>query len=97
MILSGQSWNYLRSNTEWTSNNIYTYLRVQPNADLTKIKGQIDKMVEKYMGAEIEKYIGISLKEFNARGDHLGLFMQPMLDIHLKSALSEEITPNGNI
>lgn len=49
------------------------------------------------MGTELEKFIGMSFKEFKQQGNNVGLFTQWLPDIHLKSDLQEEITPNGNI
>jgi putative ABC transport system permease protein len=54
-------------------------------------------MVETHMGSELEKFIGMTFKQFREQGNDLGLFLQPMLDIHLKSKLANEIKPNGNI
>jgi putative ABC transport system permease protein len=53
MILSGESWEYMRTNNEWTSNSFFTYFKVHPGSDLQKIKKQIDVLTEKNMGAEL--------------------------------------------
>ncbi|MGC1242337.1 MAG: ABC transporter permease [Chryseosolibacter sp.] len=96
VVLSGESWDYMK-NTQWTSNNLYTYFKTHPGADVAAVETHLDRMVETYMGAELEKFIGLSFKQFREQGNDLGLFVQPMLDIRLKSKLSSEITPNGNI
>ena len=96
MILSGQSWDYMYDD-QWTSNNLYTYVRLHAGADVEKVREQLKDLVEKNAGAELEKYIGISFKQFVEQGNSFGPFMQPLLDIHLKSDLTDEITPNGNI
>lgn len=96
MILSGESWSYM-NDTQWTANNLYTYFRTQPGADTRFIKDQLDRIAEKNMGPELEKYLGMTFTQFREQGNDLGLFIQPLLDIHLKSNLSEEITPNGSI
>ncbi|NJM25123.1 MAG: FtsX-like permease family protein [Bacteroidia bacterium] len=97
MILSGQSWGYMGRSDEWTSNNLYTYFKARPGASLAKIKSAIDGLIEKNAGAELEKYIGLTFDQFRAQGNKFGMFLQPFLDIHLHSRLSEEIVPNGNI
>lgn len=97
MILSGESWGYLTKNHDWTSNNLYTYFKVKPNADITKVKKSLDVLSEKNMGQELEKILGMSFAQFKQAGNDVGLFTQPMLDIHLKSDLREELAPNGNI
>jgi putative ABC transport system permease protein len=96
MVLSGESWDYMK-NTQWTSNNLYTYYKTHPGSDPEKIKRQLDGMTEKYVGIELEKYLGFSFKQFLDQGNSVGFFLQPFLDIHLKSNLQEEIVPNGNI
>ncbi len=95
VVLSGQSWDYMQS-TQWTSNNLYTYFKVHPNANLEKIGTQLNAMVEKNMGGELEQFLGMTFKQFKEQGNNVGLFIQPLLDIHLKSILQEEIIPNGN-
>jgi putative ABC transport system permease protein len=96
MILSGESWDYLRD-TQWTSNNLYTYVRLHKGASPDKVQSHLKTLAEKNMGSELERLIGMTFAQFREQGNDVGLILQPMLDIHLKSALSEEITPNGNI
>ena len=96
VVLSGESWDFMRD-TGWTSFNVYTYFKSYPGADLQAIKDHLNRMVETNMGAELEQFIGMSLKQFREQGNDVGLIIQPMLDIHLRSDLSDEITPNGNI
>lgn len=96
MVLSGDSWDYMKS-TQWTSNNLYTYFKTYPGADLQAVKVHIDRMVETHMGAELERFIGLSFKQFRDQGNDLGFFIQRMSDIHLRSDLQDEITPNGSI
>jgi putative ABC transport system permease protein len=96
MILSGETWDYMKD-VQWTSNNLYTYFLAQKDADPEKIKLQLNTLVEKNMGAELEKFLGFTFKEFLAQGNDVGLYTQPLLDIHLNSNLSEEITANGNL
>jgi putative ABC transport system permease protein len=95
MILSGETWDYMKD-VQWTSNNLYTYFLAQQDADPKKIKSQLNTLVEKNMGAELEKFLGFTFKEFIAQGNDVGLYFQPLVDIHLNSNLSEEITANGN-
>jgi putative ABC transport system permease protein len=96
IILSGESWDYMKDD-HWVSNNLYTYFKLQPNGSISKVKAQLDDMGQKNMGAQLEQLIGMSFEEFKKQGSHVGLFLQPMLDIHLKSNVREELLPNGNI
>jgi putative ABC transport system permease protein len=96
LVLSGESWEYMK-NTQWTSNNLYTYFKIREDANIAEVREQLNKMAETNIGAEIEKYVGMSFKDFKAQGNDFGFFIQPMLDIHLNSNLSDEFVPNGNI
>ncbi len=97
MILSGNTWDLFRTNKAWTAINIYTYFKAFPNADIGVIKSQVDSMTNRYIGPELETFTGAPFAEFLKAGNSVGLFIQPLLDIHLKSNLQDELTPNGNI
>lgn len=96
MVLSGESWDYMKDD-QWVSNNLYTYFKLQPSGSVEKVKTQLDEMAEKNMGAQIQQILGMSFEEFKKQGSHVGLFIQPLRDIHLNSNLREELRPNGNI
>jgi putative ABC transport system permease protein len=96
VILSGESWPYMKD-TQWTSNNLYTYFKIHPGSDVRKLKSAMDAMAEKHMSAELEKFIGLTIKQLREQGNDVGLILQKFTDIHLKSNLSEELTPGGNL
>lgn len=96
IVLSGESWNYM-NDSQWTSNNLYTYFKINPGADTQSVQSKLTELMEKNAGAELERYIGLTFKQFKEAGNDFGLVFSPMLDIHLQSNLSEEIMPNGNI
>lgn len=96
MILSGESWEYMK-HTQWTSNNLYTYVKVQPGASASKVQEHLKVMAEKNMGSELERYLGMTFEQFRQQGNNVGLVLQPLLDVHLKSKLSDEMVPAGNI
>ena len=61
------------------------------------MQGKLNGLVEKYVGPEIEQYLGLTLKKFKEQGGDYGFRLQPLTDIHLKSRLDSEIGVNGNI
>jgi len=81
----------------WVNHNFYTYIVLAPGTDIQKFTDGMRQMVIKYVGPNIEKFIGIGLEQFEAAGNTFGYFLQPLTDIHLGSNLQEEIEPNGNI
>src|SRR5690606_1283964 len=96
VVLSGESWpDY--GTTQWTNNNVYTYFKAVEGSNVANVKAKLDDMIERHIGSELEKFIGMSFQKFREQGNELGMFLQPVADIHLKSDLSDEILPNGNI
>jgi putative ABC transport system permease protein len=83
--------------TNWTSNSLYTYLKLRENSDPVMVQQQITSMSDKHVGPEILKYIGIPLSEWRAAGGDYGYYIQPMLDIHLFSKVDSNIEPPGDI
>ena len=96
MIFSGESWPYMQ-NDNWSNTFIYTYIKAKSPGDAPAITEKLDILTEKNLGPELEEITGLSLQQFKANGNRFGFFVQPMLDIHLKSDLESEITPQGNI
>lgn len=96
LVLSGESWEYM-NDRNWTSANLFTYVKFQPGTDVKKVKTHLDNMAERYMGAELERFLGYSFKQFLEQGNNIGLNLQPLLDLHLYTKFAEEIVPSGNI
>ena len=96
LVLSGESWPYLRD-PQWTNNNIYTYFKIHPDASIAAIQTKLNAMAEKNMGRELEKILGMTLKQFREKGNDMGLVVQRLADIHLRSDLNGDITPAGDI
>lgn len=82
--------------TNWVNHNYYTYIVLAPGTDIDSFTGQMRNMVTKYVGPQIEQFLGINLEQFEAAGNSFGYFLQPLKDIHLHSHLQAEIEPNGN-
>ncbi|HEX5025778.1 MAG TPA: ABC transporter permease [Agriterribacter sp.] len=80
----------------WLSSSYYTYILLKPGADLQKIASRFPGMVEKYMGPQIQKGMGLSLEQFRTKGNTLGFVLQPLTSIHLYSDTSNEFEPGGN-
>jgi putative ABC transport system permease protein len=80
----------------WMSGNFYTYLLLQPGADLKKMEARFPAMVAKYMGPQIQQQMGLSLEQFRTKGNSLGFLLQPLTAIHLYSHTNNEFEPGGN-
>lgn len=65
----------------WVWNPCWTYLLLKPGV-AHKLESNFPDFVRKYF--------------YDAEKDHVSLYLQPLLDIHLKSSLDYEIEPNSN-
>ena len=96
VLYSMSSFEYSRNET-WLSNSFYTYLVLDEGANPAQVESKFEDLVFKYVGPEVEKFMGISLDQFGEQGDAYGYFLQPVVDIHLRSQLDAEIEPNSDI
>lgn len=95
IFASMTGWKDAKSDS-WLSSSYYTYLLLKPGTDQQKIASRFPDMVEKYMGPQIQKGMGLSLEQFRTKGNTLGFALQPLTSIHLYSDTSNEFEPGGN-
>jgi len=82
----------------WLGDMSYiTYLLLNENVHYKSLEAKFPGMIKKYVGPEIQKFLGKSLNEFEAGGGKTGYYLQPLTDIHLYSNLKDEMQPNGDI
>ena len=96
-LIASISSTEVSKNTYWVQNSMYTYFQLKENTDLTAFLSNLNQFVEKYVGPEVVKLMGIDLEEFLNSGNSYGYRIQPIEDIHLKSNLQDEIEPNGSL
>lgn len=97
MMLSMVSWDESRR-TQWTNNNFFSYVKLNESADPVMVAESMQAMSDKYVGPEIEQFIGTTLDEWRASGGgEYAYFMQPMRDIHLYSKVEGNIEAPGDI
>ncbi len=82
--------------TEWTSNNVCTYILLSQDADPNALESKIPGIVRKYVGPEIQQYIGIPFEEWEAAGNSYGLYLQPLTDIHLNTDIEQPFKPSND-
>ena len=81
----------------WLSSNYYTYLVLPKGYDHKKLEAKLPQVVDKYMGPQIKQGLGVSLSEFRKKGNDVGLYLQPLTDIHLRSDFTNNLEPGGDI
>jgi putative ABC transport system permease protein len=75
--------------TEWTSNNLCTYMLLSEGADWKELQSKMPELVRKYVGPEVQQYIGVSIEEWEAAGNRYGYDLQPLKQIHLDSTIEQ--------
>ena len=81
----------------WLTSGFYTYLVLPKGYDYKKLESKLSQTVDKYMSPQLKKAMGLTLTEYRKKGDDLGLYLQPLTDIHLRSNLTSEIEASGDI
>jgi putative ABC transport system permease protein len=74
----------------WLSNSFSTYFLLKPNASSETIDSKLPELIMKYVGPELEQYMGFSATDFNKRGDKYRFFLQNIQDAHLDTSIQQE-------
>jgi putative ABC transport system permease protein len=74
----------------WLSNSFSTYFLLKPNTSYKAIEEKIPELLTKYVGPEIQQYMGISLSDWSAQGNKYRFFLQNLTDIHLDTSIQQE-------
>ncbi len=81
----------------WLASNYYTYLLLPKNYDYKKLEAKLPQEIDKYVSPQLEKAMGLTIAQFKKNGNSIGLFLQPLTDIHLEAGLTGDMEPHGNI
>ncbi len=71
----------------WLNNSISLYLLLKPNSSYTTVDSKFNDLIAKYVGPEVQKYMGISIEEFLKKGNKYKFFLQKLTDIHLDNSV----------
>jgi putative ABC transport system permease protein len=95
MVVDFQS-HHRANNTQWTSNNQQTFLLTEKDVREDDLQDKIDALTQKYVGPEIQRFIGITLDDWEAVGNFYRISTQPLLDVHLDNDITNNLRPAGN-
>lgn len=82
---------------KWLSSGAHTYVLLRKGYPVEKLEAQSPQIVRKYIGPEIQEFLGMSYEAYLRKGDRFGFGFQPLTAIHLQSNLENELEPNSNI
>jgi putative ABC transport system permease protein len=74
----------------WLSNSFATYILLRENTSVETVESKIPQIIEKYVGPQVEKTLGMDLQAFIDAGNQYGIFLQPLSDIHLNPEIDAD-------
>lgn len=89
-ILGSFMTNPRSQNPVWLSNSFSTYILLKPNTDWKDVDDKIPALLEKYVGPEVQRFMGISLEDFLAQGNRYRYFLQPLTEVHLDPSIQQQ-------
>jgi len=83
---------------DWMSSNYFNYLVLAEGTNPKALEAKLPAIIKKYMGPQVEQ-MGMTFDKFSENGNEIGLFVQPLTDIHLRSEFSiqSELEPGGDV
>jgi putative ABC transport system permease protein len=96
LFLSTADLKYAQNQT-WSNVGTFTYLVLKKGTDPQKLEAKFPQLVAEHVVPEVQRDMGISLAEAQKSVDTFKFFLQPLTDIHLRSATKYELEANGNI
>lgn len=96
MLLSSASREDLKS-AIWLNNYLFTYFLLRDNANVEQVNTKFKYLVDKYVGPEVERFMGVSLEQMQSQGGDYGYYTTKLTDIHLHSTSQGDIEPGGNV
>jgi len=73
----------------WLNNSYTTYVLLKPNTKYENVDAKFNDLLVKYVGPELQKYLGITVEEFIRQGNKYRLFLQNLKDIHLDTSIQQ--------
>jgi putative ABC transport system permease protein len=92
-IISSFMTNPNSKNPTWLSNSFSTYLLLKPNSSYKTVDAKLPEMIVKYVGPELQAYMGVSVEDFAAKGNKYRFFLQNLSDIHLDTSIQQQFKP----
>ena len=81
----------------WLNNFLYTYIMLDERTPPQAVEDKFPALIMKYVGPEVEKFMGVSMDQMESQGGEYGYFTTPLADIHLRARTTDGLQPGGNI
>jgi putative ABC transport system permease protein len=74
----------------WLANSYATYILLRPNTTIESVDQKIPDLLIKYVGPEVQRFMGISIADFESQGNRYRFFSQSLKDIHLDPTIQQQ-------
>jgi putative ABC transport system permease protein len=81
------------SDLNWLGNSFSTYLMLAPGTDPNDIDEGLSQMINKYVGPQVQQFLGITIEDFEQQGNQYNLFVIPLTSIHLSPGIEQMHKP----
>jgi putative ABC transport system permease protein len=71
----------------WMSNSFFTYFLLKPYSDVALVNTKLKEILLKYIGPEVQRFLGISVEEFAEKGNRYSMYLQSLVDIHMDPSI----------
>jgi putative ABC transport system permease protein len=89
-VLTSFMTNTRANSPVWMNNSFSTYLLLKPNSSYKTVDAKYPDLLRKYIGPEVQRYAGISLDDFIAKGNKYRFYLQSLNDIHLDPSIQQD-------
>jgi putative ABC transport system permease protein len=96
LLISSASNERLKQNI-WLNNWMYTYFRLRPDGNVAHVEKKFASLVDKYIGPEMERFMGVTMKQMAERGGEYGYYATRLTDIHLHSTSNNDLSAGGSM
>lgn len=80
----------------WLSNSFSTYLLLKPNTSHETVDEKIPELIIKYVGPEVQQYLGVTVADFEKQGNKYRFYLQNLKDIHLDPSIQTEFKASSD-
>ncbi len=88
--------NSRANDNQWMSNSFETFLIVKQNVKQSDVEARFPDLIKKYIGPDVQKFLGITLEEFLSKGNKYNFYLQPISEIHLNPEIIHGLVPSSD-
>jgi putative ABC transport system permease protein len=91
------TYDEFRNGDNWINLSLMTYVVLKEGINPETIQNKLPDFLLRYIGPQLQEYLGFSVQEFDDAGQSYNYYIQPIKDIHLKSDVDSDLEPGGHI